>query len=88
LAKNTGETRRLGAVKRTTQAPNPKMGKRIQFDEHHKIITNTDNPRKRVRKKRKIISTGLFDIFELSKHDTLPVHKAIMQIQQIHIHQP
>jgi hypothetical protein len=51
LAKNTGENSRIGAVKGRTQTLNPKTGKWVQFDAHHKIITNTDKPRKGVRGK-------------------------------------
>lgn len=51
LARNTGENRKTEAVKGSTQAPSSKTGKWAQFDEHHKIITNTDKPRKGVRGK-------------------------------------
>lgn len=53
MAKNTGENRRIGAVKGRKQAENPKTGKWVQFDEHHKIMGNTDNPRKGVTGKEK-----------------------------------
>ncbi|WP_198143879.1 hypothetical protein [Methanosarcina lacustris] len=53
MAKNTGEGRRAGAVKGRSQAYNPKTEKWVQFDENHKIMTSTDNPRKGVKGKGK-----------------------------------
>ncbi|MDD3247198.1 MAG: hypothetical protein PHF18_10180 [Methanosarcina sp.] len=53
MAKNTGEGRRAGAVKGRSQAYNPKTDKWVQFDENHKIMTSTDNPRKGVKGKGK-----------------------------------
>ncbi|WP_204245326.1 hypothetical protein [Methanosarcina horonobensis] len=51
MARNTGEGRRTGAVKGRSQAYNLKTDKWVQFDENHKIMTSTDNPRKGVRRK-------------------------------------
>ncbi|HEX3013168.1 MAG TPA: hypothetical protein VHO92_02690 [Methanobacterium sp.] len=53
MAKNTGEGRRIGAIKGRKQAYNPKTDKWVQFDSDHKIIANTDSPRKGVKGKGK-----------------------------------
>lgn len=46
MAKNTGDGRRIGIFEGRTQAYNQKTGKWVQFDENHKIMTSTENPRK------------------------------------------